>query len=272
MSPDPLWRRVADRLLDSLAPRTCPGCDRAGVFEGVFCAACLAHCEPPIHTTLGELTVQAASRYSGPVKSAIARLKYGGRADLGDPLGRWAASRLDLARTGEGQLVPVPLHPARTVERGFDQVTLVGRALSHRVHLLLTPSTLERTRRTPPQARLAATERPGNVADAFRVRRRARGPVWLLDDVLTTGATAMACAQALTATGADVRGVICLAISGWRRSETPAPSAESVDPSRARSRGAGGAPGDSPRLRGATARGAFTGPRRGAVSASGQCR
>jgi ComF family protein len=101
-------------------------------------------------------------------------------------------------------LVPVPLHPRRLRERGFNQSELLAQALGRRSGLVVAPEALVRRKETPPQTGLTAAARRSNVSGAFTVRRRSRVAgrvVVLVDDVVTTGATARACAAALRAAG-----------------------------------------------------------------------
>jgi ComF family protein len=107
--------------------------------------------------------------------------------------------------TAGAVLVPVPLHPRRRRERGFNQADLLAAELSRRADLRVAGAALVRRIDTPSQTGLSAAARRANVAGAFAVRRRAQVAgrvVVLVDDVLTTGATARACARVLVQAGA----------------------------------------------------------------------
>jgi ComF family protein len=102
-------------------------------------------------------------------------------------------------------LVPVPLHPRRLRERGFNQSALLAAELGRRTARPMLADALVRRRDTAPQAGLTAAARRRNVRDAFAVARRgsvAGRVVTLVDDVFTTGATALACARVLRGAGA----------------------------------------------------------------------
>ncbi len=106
---------------------------------------------------------------------------------------------------GSDVLVPVPLHPRRLRERGYNQAALLARELGRRTGRPHGERVLVRRKDTAPQAGLSAAARRRNVAGAFAVRQKgfiAGRVVTLVDDVLTTGATAYACARALREAGA----------------------------------------------------------------------
>jgi ComF family protein len=138
---------------------------------------------------------------------AVHELKYRSRRRVA---GRISEAMLDDPRVrgvlaGAQALVPVPLHPRRQRQRGFNQSELLADALGRRAGIAVVASGLVRRQDTRSQTGLTAAARRANVKGAFAVRRRARiagRTVVLVDDVLTTGATASACAQALRAAGA----------------------------------------------------------------------
>jgi ComF family protein len=137
----------------------------------------------------------------------IHELKYRSRRAAATELGRRLAGDPAVGAVLEDAalLVPVPLHPRRLAERGFNQAALLAFDLGRRSGVPVCERALVRRADTPSQAGLSAAARRANVARAFAVRHLSKiagRVVVLVDDVHTTGATARACARALRAAGA----------------------------------------------------------------------
>jgi ComF family protein len=144
----------------------------------------------------------------------IQRFKYQARPDLARVL---SALLLPLPELTATVLIPVPLHPRRLAERGYNQAALLARELGRSTRRSVEPRALIRVSDTPRQATLDKSARLLNVANAFRARHPARlrgRQVALVDDVVTTGATTLACLQALREAGAVVSAVISPAVAG----------------------------------------------------------
>lgn len=154
---------------------------------------------------------RAAFRYRSPVPELLHAFKYRGLGDLGRTLGDWLAGAWrrvpELGRPDA--LVPVPLHPAREAERGFNQARLLAERLSRTARAPVL-ELAKRTRRTPPQARQSRGERGGKLAGAFQALPEARGlRVVIIDDAMTSGETVCALAAALRDAGAsDVKAFV----------------------------------------------------------------
>src|SRR6266508_3926100 len=172
-----------------------------GALTGAFtCATCA-------HRTIHFDAAIAAYRSRGIVRQIIHDLKYGRQIYLRHLVARWLRAALDDARLRGCRLdliVPVPLHPTRQRERGFNQASLLAELLSAQVSIQSRPA-LERIRYTITQTALDRAERMENLHNAFRLRKNmdVRGlRVLLIDDVLTTGSTLSECARILKRAGA----------------------------------------------------------------------
>ncbi|MDR7485268.1 MAG: ComF family protein [Armatimonadota bacterium] len=170
------------------------------------CAACAV--APPAFAVARSLAV-----YEGPLREAIHALKYQGARRLGETLGVLLAEGVppEVARE-VAAVVPVPLHPSRLRDRGYNQAELLARPVARRLRVPWLPAALQRCRQESPQARSSAVARRVNVEGAFAPGVQAVwGTVLLVDDVFSTGATAEACARALRAAGARQVHVMTLA-------------------------------------------------------------
>lgn len=209
---DPGERVVCGACLSKLAAYEGPFCPRCGRIrqdggEDHSCGRCLR--EPPAFTRHRSCGV-----YGGTLKEVILLFKYRKFAPLSRPLARFADAAVGTDPglwAGADLLVPVPLHPSRRRDRGFNQARLLARDLARLRGLRVLDGCLVKVRNAPPQAGLRAADRERNVVRAYAVRRpdRVRGrTLVLVDDVSTTGATLRECARVLTEAGAkEVRAV-----------------------------------------------------------------
>lgn len=153
--------------------------------------------------------------YVEEVRACLHALKYGRRRRLAATLGREAARKwVPGELSSPSAIVPVPLSRKRRRERGFNQAELIARAVAREAAIPLWTRVLTKTKDCPPQAGLSANARRKNVSGVYRARlpEPLEGKVLLLvDDVLTTGATAEAAAGALLASGARAVDVLTLA-------------------------------------------------------------
>ena len=189
--------------LRTLLPQVCPGCGaqlgaQAGLCRGC-CAGLRAHVEShsplrpraaPHLVTLGD--------YRGVRRRAVRALKFGRVRDLAGVLGVALAGGVP-AEWNIRAVVPVPLHPTRQRQRGFNQAELLAQAIAGSLGVPCV-SALSRTRATGQQARQRASGRD-HMQGAFAARLSLPGPVLLVDDVLTSGATLSACQAALLESG-----------------------------------------------------------------------
>ncbi len=221
--------------VDTLLPCACAGCAAAAPAQRVLCARCEAQlpaiaadacprCQ--LHRAAAGACAEldpleaavAAVWLEAPVSDWIRAFKYPPRGLRGlapgpiAAVGELAARSAQLAPGPSPELVvPVPLHARRLRARGFNPALLVARAVARCVGAPLAPTALERVRDTPSQTGLDATARRRNVRGALRARRAMPPRVWLVDDVITTGATLREAARALQHAGARSVVAVCAA-------------------------------------------------------------
>jgi ComF family protein len=215
-----MWRRLFSEL--------CPCC--AGPTSGGYCRDCIGDCRTVADPCAGCGLPQPVGRcprriagwavdivvapyvYGSPLKERIHAFKFGGQRRLGRAMGLLAAQALAPRLAEVDALVAVPLHPSRLRERGYNQALEVARSVARELDLRLLVRGISRPRRTPAQTALKAADRERNLAHAFRVARRMAGRrVWIVDDVITTGATINSLARALKTAGAASVGALAVA-------------------------------------------------------------
>ena len=230
-----LGRAVLDALLPprclaclarvELAGRLCPACWRGVDFiapplcavcgfpfahdegEAALCGACAA-VAPPF------ARARSVFRYGGAGRALVLAFKHGDRTDAAPALAAWLARAGPEMVAAADAIAPVPLHRRRLFARRYNQAALLAGALGRLAGRPVIADLLARTRPTPSQGGLSRRARFLNVRGAFAVRPRHRiagARVLLIDDVMTTGATAAACARALTRAGARRVDVLTLA-------------------------------------------------------------
>lgn len=192
------WMRI--HFLDG---PVCDGCGAPFDYDpgpGVRCAPCMAR--PRAFDA-----ARAACLYDETSREPILKLKHADRTDLAPMFARWLSrAASDLLAEAEA-VAPVPLHPLRLLRRRYNQAAEVARPLARLAGLAYLPDALVRRRATESQGGKSGAHRKRNVAGAFHVPERRRAQVegrriLLIDDVMTTGATAEGCSRALKQAGA----------------------------------------------------------------------
>lgn len=204
--------QALSELLELVAPSSCAACGEPN--RAAFCDTCRqALPAPPSPRLIEGVPLLVAGRYAAPLSDAVVRFKYEGRPELARPLAAQLTRRLlGSPLPVDAVLVPVPLHPKRLAERGYNQAALLAHELGRETGRRCRPRLLERTRYTERQVGKVRSARLTNAADAFSVRQR-RGVTraLLVDDVVTTGSTVRACAQALARADIELCAVIAVA-------------------------------------------------------------
>jgi ComF family protein len=241
-TPPSILRRALAACADLVMPPCCLVCRSPLSEHHLLCAPCwreVNFIRPPICDVLGiplpfdtggrTISAGAAARqppydharavahFSGAMRTLVHQFKYADRHDARALFGRWLAESGRELLAGADLIVPVPLARLRLLTRRFNQAAILARELSRRTRLPVAPNVLKRTRATPSQVGLTHDQRRRNVAGAFRVPRDRAAAVsgrrvLLVDDVITTGATAEACARALKRAGAAGVDVLALAM------------------------------------------------------------
>ena len=232
--------RVLRAMVDFLYPPRCPAC-RTRTLEVAFCSPCRERIRPaqsPFCTACGLpfagvgpdhlcatcrlhpprfRCARAGATFDrhqpSPLVEVLARFKYARDITLAPVLSAFLIEHLPLALDHD-LIIPIPLHPRRLRWRGFNQALPLAHAIGRAGQRRVDPFALVRSRSTPPQVGLGAADRRRNVRGAFAVRHRERvrgRTVLLVDDVMTTGATAHECARVLRSAGARAVDVVVLA-------------------------------------------------------------
>jgi ComF family protein len=235
------WHTSLRAALDLALPPLCPSC-REPLADGALCAACwskLSFIAPPLCARLGIpfaygsgqglLSMEAianppaydraraAVRYDDVARAVVHALKYGDRLDLAPTMGRWMARAGHELLQDCDALIPVPLHWRRLWARRFNQSAALAQVIAaNRTGIAVAHSALARIKPTAQQVGLSKSQRAENVQGAFRVPAERRPEVAgrrliLIDDVMTSGATAVACARALLRAGAAKVDVLVFA-------------------------------------------------------------
>jgi len=204
---------------DLLLPPVCISCRKRAGAHGLLCGDCWAGeplfsagaiADPPVYDR-----ARAAARYSSTMRDLIQSFKYGDRHE-GVPLfGRWMAAAGAELLAGADVIVPVPLYRSRLWSRRFNQSAMLAQEVGKLAGVPVDCFLLARVKRTQAQVGLTAAQRRKNVAGAFRLTA-AKGAlrekrIVVVDDVITTGATAEACARVLKRAGAARVDILALA-------------------------------------------------------------
>ncbi len=227
------------KILDYLYPPRCPVCDRI-CGEGI-CDSCrkklvyikedfCLKCGKPLNDDRQEYCMDCRRRehfylqgrslfsYQGAIRRSLYRLKYANKreyaycfgGEIAENLGKW------IRQKKVTKIVPIPLHPARKRQRGYNQAALLARSIGRNMDIPVDEHLLYRIKRTVPQKKLDGQARKANLKDAFVTAKNIRPEecILLVDDIYTTGSTVDAAAECLLRAGKCRIYVITTAIGG----------------------------------------------------------
>jgi ComF family protein len=215
LRPLTLARFLGEHLLALLAPPRCAACDDDVRVGALFCPTCASTVLPCPAPSRGDpfaaRGLLAAGAYGGALATAIRRAKHDDRPELARSLGRLLGAVCREAELEVDVVVPVPLHARRLAERRFDQAALLARGVARALGVPMRAALVRRVFATSQTTRSAEGRRVA-LAGAFEAREAVVGlSVLLVDDVVTTGSTALAAARALTLAGARSVSFACVA-------------------------------------------------------------
>lgn len=213
------FRKFISALSEFLFPYI-PVCVCCGAEKGVDGYLCV-YCAPVLlrlkagEIDLGSVRAFSAYRYDGPVKKIVTGFKYSNKKWLSRFMGDAMITALPENNAADFNFVcGVPLHPKKKKRRGFDQGEELGKHISDTSGLPYRPA-LRRVKNTKTQTKLTEQQRRENIKGAFEAAEEISGRILLVDDVLTTGATALECAAVLKKAGADSVTILTFAKSNY---------------------------------------------------------
>ena len=221
-------------IIDLFFPKVCAGCHAILINnETVFCTVCrhelpltqyhLDSKNEAVKKFYGKIAIEHASALlyfnkKGIVQELIHNLKYKGHEEIGTVLGNWYVKDLkELAlETPFDVVIPVPLHPKKFRERGYNQVTTFGKALAKGLNITYNDAILYRKKYSKTQSKKNLIGRSDNIENIFDViftEENQNKHFLIVDDVLTTGATLEACSKALLKIPGAKISIVCMAMA-----------------------------------------------------------
>ncbi len=203
------WTKFVKAIHSLFLPELCRcaicGEERGLIENTGFCQRCwaeLPHREETL-TIKDSMILISPFEYTGEVEEMVKGLKFHNQRYLAQALGSVMAQACLQNEMHADLLVPVPMHKLRRKDRGYNQAELLAEGMSPWMNASVDTHCLQRIRHTEQQAMLGALQRRANVYGAFRAEQEVKGKIiCLVDDVVTTGSTLRACADALESSGA----------------------------------------------------------------------